>query len=82
MSRGEKIVATVFGLLVFTGLFFFIYSSMKAAPAGFPEDAAIEDFGDEGDFNLESDAGPVEDLSPVEEPAAPAPKPEKKQAKK
>lgn len=49
MNRTEKIVAAVLGTLVFFGLFFFIYSSMKNSPAAY-DDVAFNDFADEEDL--------------------------------
>lgn len=70
MTRGEKIVASVLGLLVFLGLFFFIYSSMNAAPTYPAYDEGVADYGDDFGYDVETDTAPVADLT--DEEAAPA----------
>lgn len=80
MSRGEKIVASVLGILVFFGLFFFIYSSMKATPTYPALDETVGDYGDDYNFNVEGDTTTVDEAIP-EEPAARIAEPTKKDEK-
>jgi hypothetical protein len=69
MTSFEKKVAGLLGVLVFSALFYFIYSSMNLAPvAPEPDDAAFGDY----DYTIEGE--PVEDVEPpAETPAAVAP---------
>ena len=67
MSRTEKIVAFLLSLLVFAGLFYFIFTSLRA-PVNAPALAEPDYYGDEEDlfeFDEEQTAAPV--------PAAPTP---------
>ncbi|HNC74940.1 MAG TPA: hypothetical protein PK362_08685 [Elusimicrobiota bacterium] len=82
MSRGEKIVASVLGILVFFGLFFFIYSSMKTTPAYPPVDEAAADYGDDYNFNVEGDTTTVDEALPEEPAPAETTKKDEKQPKK
>lgn len=65
MSRGEKIGAFALGGVLFAGLFYFIYTTMKNPAAG--DLTAAEDFLDEEDFAEEFDE------QEAEAPAAAAP---------
>lgn len=62
MSRSEKIGATILGLLLFSGLFYFIYTTMHTP---LPADLGDEAFQDE----LAEDEAFDEELAPeTEEP--------------
>lgn len=52
MNRGERIVAAVLGTLVFLGLFYFIYTSMRAAPALPPLEENFSEAGEDFDFEV------------------------------
>lgn len=67
MSSLEKKMAALLGALVFSALFYFIYSSMNLAPvAPAPDDAAFGDY----DYTIEG-----EPVTPEGEPETPAPPP-------
>jgi hypothetical protein len=74
MSRTERLVAVVLGILLFAGVFTVIYTSLfRSAPA---DTAAFDEFDDdEFDFAVGQDTGPLSGLfeEPVE--AAPARRP-------
>lgn len=74
MSRTEKMIAFLMSALVFAGLFFFIYSSLRA-PVNAPPLAEPDYYGDEEDlFDLdEEQAVPPPSAEPA--PTAPAEKP-------
>jgi hypothetical protein len=73
MNRGEKIAASVLGILVFFGLFFFIYTSMKSSPSLPPVDEEVSDYENEDtDYDVAGDTVPVDDLEEQEPSPAPA----------
>lgn len=73
MSSLEKKMAALLGALVFSALFYFIYSSMNLAPvAPEPDDAAFGDY----DYTIEGE--PVTTEGEPETPAPPPPSPAKK----
>ncbi|MBK8871099.1 MAG: hypothetical protein KBD85_01860 [Elusimicrobia bacterium] len=74
MSRTEKVVAFLMSVLVFAGLFFFIYSSLRA-PVNAPPLSEPDYYGDEEDlFDFEEEtvtppaAAPVATPKPAVEP--------------
>lgn len=72
MSRIEKIVAFLFGALVFAGLFVFIFTSLRTPPAAPPlGDTAVEGLEDDEpfDFNVGADTETVTDVAPEENEA-------------
>lgn len=70
MSSLEKKVAALLGALVFSALFYFIYSSMNIAPAmPEPDDAAFGDY----DYTIEGEPGTPEGEPQTPTPAPPAP---------
>jgi len=76
MSRQDKILSFVLGAALFSGLFYFLYTTWKSAPAAYAGGAAAEDMTAAEDNNFEDTmaAGePVvqEDTSTVKAPAAP-----------
>lgn len=79
MSRTEKIVAFLLGALVFTGLFVFIFTSLRTPPAAPPlGDTAFEAGEDEPfDFDMAVDTETETGVSPDKKEAETAvpPKP-------
>lgn len=70
MTSFEKKMAGLLGLLVFSALFYFIYSSMNLAPvAPEPDDAAYGDY----DYTIEGEPVADDGEAPVGTPASPAP---------
>ena len=63
MSRGERIVAAILGTLVFIGLFYFIYTSMRAAPALPPLEEGFSESGDDFDFEVNEGTDTLDDFS-------------------
>jgi hypothetical protein len=75
MSRTEKVITFLMSVLVFAGLFFFIYSSLRA-PVNAPPLAEPDYYGDEEDlFDFEEETVTPPAVAPdgAEKPAA-APK--------
>lgn len=70
MSRHDKIGAAVLGLLLFSGLFYFIYTTMKNPLP--PEFGDEEFFSDELDEEVGEEIADTEGEAEPETPAAPA----------
>lgn len=72
MTRNEKIGGAILGLALFAGLFYLIYDSFMATPAGFDETALTEDFDTLGETGLDEDvaAAGEEESAPEETPEA------------
>jgi hypothetical protein len=81
MSRHDKLGAAVLGLLLFCGLFYFIYTTMKnPLPSEFGDEELLGETLDDEELDEElaaeeDDAAvPAEGDAAPETPAAPAPK--------
>lgn len=79
MSRTEKIIAFLLGALVFSGLFVFIFTSLRTPPAS-PPFSEMADYDDEEepfdiDMDVDTDIPPPGSETTKETPAVPAPKP-------
>ena len=72
MSRTEKIVAFLLGALVFTGLFVFIFTSLRTPLAAPPLGDAAFDAGDDEpfDFDMAVDTETETGVSPDEKSTA------------
>lgn len=68
MNRTEKIIAFLLGALVFTGLFVFIFTSLRTPPAAPPLGDAAFDVGEEEPFDFDgvADTEPETKVSPDE----------------
>ena len=67
MSRTEKLIAFLLGALVFAGLFFFIYTSLRTPPAAPPLGDAAGVAADEEepfDFNVGADTAAATSVAP------------------